>query len=117
VRTGPVAEGVAPPPVETPAEAPAEAPVQPEAAAPAKAALPAPLFTIQVGSFKDRAAARALQESLAGRGVKSEIVRVGLDDKDWYRIHVGRFAQRAEADKYYRSKLLPLGIKGFVLAR
>lgn len=94
----------------------------PESAREAAQAQPAPkpsgpVFTVQVGSFRDRASAERHRADLKRKGVESEIVTARVDNQDWYRLQVGRFDSRDKAQAHYRDRLVPKGIKGFVLAR
>ncbi len=67
----------------------------PEAEAGAKA-----IYTIQVASLKDPAAAAKLTAALAARGLEAYQIKVDLGVKGtWYRVRVGRFADRQAARK------------------
>ncbi len=125
----------APPPAEParPKPAPATPPARPEPVkAPARAgapegvgqarkekprALPAPVFTVQVGSFRERGAAEGLVAKIRSQGVEAGVVEASVAGKTWYRVQVGRFTTRAAAETHYRSVLRPKGIRGFVTTR
>ena len=79
--------------------------------------LPAPLFTVQVGSFKDRASADEQVRRITAQGVAAQVVQVSMEGRTWYRVQVGRFDSRAEAESHYQKKLRPKGVQGFVTAR
>lgn len=104
-------------PVPTPA-APArvEPPIPPpEPKPPARA--PQPIFTIQVGSFRDRGAAEEQARKLAAQGVSAQVVPASVEGRTWYRVQVGRFENRSDAEALYRNSLRPKGIQGFVTPR
>jgi DedD protein len=82
-----------------------------------KAKLPAPMFTVQVGSFRDRAAAEDHARQVAALQVSAQVVRASVAGRTWYRVQVGRFKSRSEAEARYRSRLKPRGIQGFVTVR
>ncbi|MHB8764832.1 MAG: SPOR domain-containing protein [Deferrisomatales bacterium] len=107
-----VRPAVAPPPVANPAPEPASAP-----GAEPKPALPAPVFTVQVGSFQDRAAAEDLVKRVGGQGVAAQVVAAPVSGRTWYRVQVGRFETRAEAEANYRDRLRAKGVQGFVTTR
>lgn len=115
---------VAPPPVspakvESPAKlAPAPPAAQEKPASPkVEAHLPTPSFTVQVGSFRDRASADDQAKKIIGQGVGTQVVLVSVEGRTWYRVQVGRFDTRADAEAHYQKKLRPKGIQGFVTAR
>ncbi len=101
----------APPPVEVaPAQvqapAPAEQPAAPKPVEPAKAEQPAPTdnagakFTVQVGSYNNQSEANGHVSRLRAAGFESRSASVELPGRGtWYRVLVGRFAERAEASK------------------
>lgn len=108
----------------------ARAAAKPAAAAPptkapepvvAKAAveqrLPAPLFTVQVGSFRDRASADDQAKKIAAQGVAAQVVAYPVEGRTWYRVQVGRFETRADAEAHYQKKLRNMGVQGFVTTR
>lgn len=137
VRTEPAATPAAPPaplaeatpPAGVVAPAPA-APVPTPTAPPPRAAPPAPspepkpaprapqpIFTIQVGSFRDRGAAEEQARQLATQGVGAQVVAASVEGGTWYRVQVGRFENRSDAEALYRNSLRPKGIQGFVTPR
>jgi cell division protein FtsN len=82
-----------------------------------KPQLPAPLFTVQVGSFRDRSAAEDLARQIVALGVAAEVVQASVAGRTWYRVQMGRFKSRAEAETHYRNRLKLKGIQGFVTVR
>ncbi|MBI4595913.1 MAG: SPOR domain-containing protein [Candidatus Tectomicrobia bacterium] len=57
-------------------------------------------YTIQVSSFKDKAQAQALEAKLKKKGFAAQIATVEIKDSGlWYRIRVGNFKDRKEAEK------------------
>lgn len=115
----------APPPVPAAREEPAvavpspiPAPKAPPVAEPKpQPRLPQPVFTVQVGSFRDRSSADELARQVSRHGVSAQIVTAVVGDRTWYRVHVGRFETRAEAEALYRNSLRPKGVQGFVTTR
>ncbi|HEY6106207.1 MAG TPA: SPOR domain-containing protein [Anaeromyxobacteraceae bacterium] len=113
-----------PPPAEpSPAAPPPQAPAAPPAQAPAPmAAVPAPpagpepgsaAFAIQVGASQDRAEA----ERIAGRyrAHRPRVVEAVVPGKGrWYRVKLGAFETRADAERYLRDLVRETGVKGFV---
>jgi len=101
-----------PPPVPEPKATP-----KPEPRPEPKAALPAPVFTVQVGSFRDRSSAENLVRRVAAQGVAAQIVPASVGGRTWFRVQVGRFDTRAEAESLYRKTLQPKSVQGFVTTR
>jgi len=124
---------VPPPPVAAPAPrpvAPAASAAAPEAApaAPRPAPPPAPparaaarppsaVFTVQVGSFQDRATATAMAREVGAQGVSAQVSEAFVAGRTWYRVQVGQFETRTEAENYYRARLRNKGVQGFVTTR
>lgn len=84
---------------------------------PAQPKVPAAVFTVQVGSFRDEAAADALVRKVQKRGIGARVVKASVAGRTWYRVQVGRFETRSEAERHYRTQLKPRGIQGFVTTR
>ncbi len=80
-------------------------------------ALPPPVFTVQVGSFRNRRKAEELAARMREQGVQVEVVEASVAGRTWYRVQVGRFDTRAAAEAHYRKQLRPRGIRGFVTTR
>ena len=86
-------------PVEKPAASPRAASPPPAAGSAAPPALaPAAGFAIQVGAFRDRAAAESVVSRLKGKGFGAYAVPPAAAD-GLYNVRVGPFAQRADAEK------------------
>lgn len=109
-----------------PAQAPATKPAPPAVAAPAVPAPSAPPptaadlvgpggsgeWTIQVGIHKSEEGARAMVAKLAAKGIPAYVVQAasnaGLSGSYW-RVRVGPFAARPDAQKYGDKVLVPGG--------
>lgn len=100
---------VAPPPRAEPPAPPPEPRPPPRA--------PQPIFTIQVGSFRDRGTAEEQARQLAAQGIGAQVVPASVEGRTWYRVQVGRFENRTDAEALYRNSLRPKGIPGFVTPR
>jgi cell division protein FtsN len=60
-------------------------------------------FTIQIGSYPNVEAANSKVAQLQSGGVPARVVVANIPRKGtWYRIHVGRFANREQAERYAR---------------
>jgi DedD protein len=58
-------------------------------------------LTLQVGSYSDIGQADARVESLKAAGFEGRVVSVEIPKRGtWYRVQVGRFADRAEAARF-----------------
>jgi DedD protein len=92
------------------------APKSPMAAAVAKAAAlpgaPPGAFAVQVGATQSEAEAQRLQRRYAGEGARVAPADVPGKGR-WYRVKVGSFPSRAEAEKRLAA-LKAQGVKGFV---
>jgi cell division protein FtsN len=104
------------PPAPTSPVAPAPAPVPKAEPAPASRP-PAAVFTVQVGSFRDREAAVTLAKRVADQGVSAGVSEAFVAGRTWYRVQVGRFETRSDAETYYRKRLRAKGVQGFVTTR
>jgi len=71
-------------------------------------------FSIQVGSFIKEANAVKLVEELNGKGFSSYSLKVELEDKEVYRVRVGYFSSRIEAEKA-KQNLEKYKYKGFIV--
>lgn len=59
-----------------------------------------PFFTVHVGSYRKRASASSEVSRMQAKGYDSFIERVDLGQRGiWYRVKVGRFKNRAEAER------------------
>jgi cell division septation protein DedD/ribosomal protein S27E len=58
-------------------------------------------FTLQVASFSEASQAQARVALLKSAGVEARMVRAEIPQRGtWYRVHVGRFTSREEANRY-----------------
>ncbi|MCO6414035.1 MAG: SPOR domain-containing protein [Thiogranum sp.] len=93
---------------ETAASAQTESTPPPEVASPAttatQAAEPGPLgsWVVQVGSFSSQQNALVLRDKLREGGFPTQVEKVQVDSKTHYRVRVGPFLERAEADRNQR---------------
>lgn len=55
-------------------------------------------WVIQVRSTPEEGAANALQESLSNAGFPAFVISAEVDGTTWYRVRVGRYGTRADAD-------------------
>jgi cell division septation protein DedD len=119
--------GETPPAAAKPSEAPAqakEAAPSPQAEAPVAKAVPPATdkaaaadrpYTLQVGSFSERAGADELAERLKGRGFAAYLLEVDLGDKGvWWRVRVGRYPTEYSA-KWARLDLVKEGLSPIVV--
>ena len=82
------------------------------------AARPVPaVFTVQVGSFRDRASAESFARRVSAQGARAQVLETVVAGRTWYRVQVGRFGTRKEAEDHYRRNLKTKGIQGFVTTR
>lgn len=91
----------APPPVEASKTKPAENPPTPAvpAAAAATNAEPAgPGFAIQVAALRERSEAEAIARRLVGKGYNAYVLAPVGSSPSVYRVRVGKFKERREAD-------------------
>ncbi len=97
----PLQEKSSPPPLpEKAPEAGAPLPAPPKKPPESKAA---PYYTLQVASFRDQGEAERYARLFRERGYTARVVRVELPGKGtWYRVYVGRFGSKAEAEEAYR---------------
>jgi cell division septation protein DedD len=100
----PKAEATAPPPAAAPTPAAAAAPPAkpgPAAAAAAAAATPEPAgagFAIQVAALREPGEADAIVKRLASKGYPAYVVTPQKGTAPIYRVRVGKFKERREAD-------------------
>ena len=78
---------------------------------------PSGRFTINVGSFRDRVSAERLMDELKEEGYKAFVVEATIPQKGtWYRVSVGRFPSRREAQAFAQKLRDKKGIDSFVRA-
>lgn len=106
--SSPSTGGAAPPAAPAPAAtAPRVAAPAPAATTPQAAARPATSktvtvteFWIQAGSFSSKSRAEDLQRNLAGKGLSSIITLSEVDGKSWYRVRIGPYDAKKDADAW-----------------
>ena len=62
--------------------------------------LPLHEFWVQVGSFASRARADALEQRLSNQGVVSRVTTRSTDSEVFFRVRVGPYGSRVEAEKF-----------------
>ena len=62
--------------------------------------LPLHEFWVQVGSFASRARANALEQRLSDQGIISRVTTRSADAKVFFRVRVGPYGSRKEAEKF-----------------
>ncbi len=88
---------------------------KPEILAKPEQKLPIGRFTINVGSFRERARAEQLRKELEGKGYEAFVAKADIPKKGtWYRVSVGRFPSRAEAEAFTRALKEKDGLNSFV---
>lgn len=61
-------------------------------------------YTVNVGSFREMVRAERLRKELEEKGYKAFIAKAAIPKKGtWYRVSVGRFPSRAEAEAFSRT--------------
>ena len=66
--------------------------------------LPTGRYTVNVGSFRERARAERLMNALKKKEYKAFVVEAAIPKKGtWYRVSVGRFSTREEAQVFARA--------------
>ncbi len=77
--------------------------------------LPSGRYTVNVGSFRERARAERLRKELEEKGHKAFVAKAAIPQKGtWYRVSVGRFPSRAEAETFSRTLKQKDGLSSFV---
>ncbi|MBI5446150.1 MAG: SPOR domain-containing protein [Deltaproteobacteria bacterium] len=113
-----IAKQKEPPQAEPKAKAPEKAKtVAPEASPKPESKLPAASFTVQIGSYKEKGPAEQQVREMSHKGVTAHVMGVTVQGRTWYRVQVGQFSTRADAESHFKKKLKPQGIQGFVTPR
>lgn len=112
-----------------PAQEPAEQPVQaveaqtsPPVAAPepptadAQAAGPLGNWVVQMGSFSSEQNALRLRDRLRKAGFATQVEKVAVGGKTHYRVRVGPYLERSEAEQDQKKLAASHGLKGRVLS-
>lgn len=94
-----------------------EAKSKPAASPKPEAKLPTASFTVQIGSYKEKGPAEKQVREMAAQGIDAHVLAVPIQGRTWYRVQVGQFATRAEAEGHFKKKLKPKGVQGFVTPR
>ena len=76
----------------------------------------AELYFVQVASFRQEANAKSLMRRLKEKGYKVRIVQVTLGKGKWWRVKVGGFAERGEAERV-KGALKKEGFKGIKVTK
>ena len=77
--------------------------------------LPLGRFTINVGSFRERARAERVMNELKEKGYKAFVAEATIPQREtWYRVSVGRFPSRGEAQAFAQALKEKEGIDFFV---
>ena len=74
---------------------------------PGAAAPGAPVYAVQAGSFSDRENAAGLYETLAAVLAQVSLEESVVNGVTWYRVRVGSFASRREAEAFAADSLAP----------
>jgi tetratricopeptide (TPR) repeat protein len=69
-------------------------------------------FTVQVGAFSTLENAAALQKRLSPQFGNVSVATVTLEDKVFYRVRVGSFATREDAERYAVDSIQKAGVTG-----
>lgn len=109
VQPKPKAETPAPKPVVQSQPQTTPKPVQTPTAAPQPKKM-SPRFYIQAGSFSTLANAERAQQMLADNDIRSIIETRNINGKTWYRVLVGAYASKDEANRF---KPTVQAVKGF----
>jgi DedD protein len=92
-------------PASTPAPKPkpaATAVTSAAASKPAAVSKPAPAYWVQIGSYSQKSGADKAKENLSQRGLASVVSDSSVQGKIYYRVRVGPWVTRAEADYWLR---------------
>jgi cell division protein FtsN len=81
------------------AERPVDKPVPPPVSAAPPAAVTAGGFVVQIAALRDRTEADTIVKRLAGKGYQAFVVNPVPGKPPVYKVQVGRFAERGEAEK------------------
>ena len=72
-------------------------------------------YTIQVGSYPERALADEDMKNMKRRGYAAFVVATAIPDKGtWYRVRVGSFGNRQSAEKLAKELKAKEGVDGFI---
>ena len=71
---------------------------------------------VQAGSFSSEANALRLRDKMRAAGFTTQVEKVRVDGKSHFRVRVGPFLERVEAEQNRKRLLEKLAIKGRVLS-
>ena len=77
----------------------AEAPRKPEAAEPSEKKEQGKVWRAQVNAFPDERSAKQIVDRLKNKGYNAYVTEIQNRGKSWYRVSVGKYNSRDEADK------------------
>jgi len=101
-------------------KAPAAKPQPPAAkkeTAPVKPAAPKLRYTIQIGSYPEKAMADEEARNMKKKGYVAFVVATDLADKGkWFRVRIGSFTNKQSAEKLAKELKSKEGIDGFITA-
>lgn len=105
-----------PPQVKSPAARPQPQTVKKEPA-PAKTAASKLRYTIQVGSYPEKAIADDEARNMKKKGYAAFVVATDLSDKGkWFRVRIGSFSNKQSAEKLAKELKAKESIDGFITA-
>jgi len=85
--------------------------------APAKTGAPKLRYTVQVGSYPEKAMADDEARNMKKRGYAAFVVTTDLSDKGkWFRVRIGSFSNKQSAEKLAKELKSKEGIDGFITA-
>jgi cell division septation protein DedD len=87
-------------PAATAAKPAAAAAVKPTTSTAAKPSATAVTFWIQTGSYKSQTRAEELSQALAAKGLAGRVFSFAQADATWFRVRIGPYANRQEAEKF-----------------
>ncbi len=99
-----------------PAVRPEPAKPEPTKPEPEKPSGPLGNWVVQMGSFSSEQNALRLRDKLRKAGFVTQVEKVRVDAKSHYRVRVGPYLERAEADRDQASLEKQLNLKGRVLS-
>jgi len=84
---------------------------------PAKTGAPKLRYTVQVGSYPEKAMADDEARNMKKRGYAAFVVTTDLSDKGkWFRVRIGSFSNKQSAEKLAKELKSKEGIDGFITA-
>ncbi|MCS7279242.1 MAG: SPOR domain-containing protein [Thermodesulfobacteriaceae bacterium] len=68
-------------------------------------------YTLQVGAFSSLNSVEAFKDTLTKKGYHPLIEKTTVEGKTWYRVYVGRYSSKEEAQKYASEVKSKLGLE------